>query len=70
MWASIGCALPALMGAQLGAAGARRAVLFIGDVALTACDGDRLAFVELVLDRRDLPPLLERVARAIATQNG
>ena len=147
LWASIGYTLPALLGAQLGAAPGRRGVLFIGDgaaqmtaqelgtllrrrlptvvfllnndgytveraingpaatyndiarwdwqhiprafgarasapvlraattgeleTALAACDaaGDELAFVEVVLDRHDTPPVLSRLAGLLAEQN-
>jgi TPP-dependent 2-oxoacid decarboxylase len=147
LWSSIGYALPAMMGAQLGAAPDRRGVLFIGDgsfqmtaqelgtiirrgmapvvfllnndgytveraingwtaayneiprwdwslvpgalgagpdtivaragtpaelsAALAACDQNpgTLAFIEVVLDRHDMPPLLTELATAVATRN-
>jgi indolepyruvate decarboxylase len=147
LWASIGYALPAIIGAQLAAEPGRRGVLLIGDgsfqmtaqelgtmarhathsvvfllnnegytveraingwtagyneiprwdwsrvpgalgaapdsviaragtpaeldAALAACQrlAGGLAFVEVVLDRHDMPPLLTELANAIATQN-
>ena len=147
LWASIGYALPASLGAQLGAEGRRRTVLVTGDgaaqmtvqelgtiirngldpvvivlnndgytveraingwtaayndvarwdwsvlpaalgagaetvvrrvvtvaeldAALAECDANagKLTFVEVVLDRYDLPALLDRTAHAVARQN-
>jgi TPP-dependent 2-oxoacid decarboxylase len=147
LWSSIGYALPAIMGAELGAAPGRRGVLFIGDgslqrtaqelgtivrrgmapvifllntdgdsveraikgwtaayteparwdwsrvlgalgagpdtivaragtpaelaAALAACERDpgALVFIEVVLDQRDLAPVLVELADAVATQN-
>jgi TPP-dependent 2-oxoacid decarboxylase len=60
-----------------GAFGARDAVIRRAstvaelDEALLACESadDQIAFVEVVLDRHDLPTLLARLAEAVAGQN-
>jgi indolepyruvate decarboxylase len=64
-------ALPAAFGAPDGTSVHRVETTSELDKALAACDGaaGALAFVEVVLDRLDVPALLNRATEAVARQN-
>jgi indolepyruvate decarboxylase len=64
-------ALPAAFGAPDGTSVHRVETTAELDKALAACDGaaGALAFVEVVLDRLDVPALLNRATEAVARQN-
>jgi indolepyruvate decarboxylase len=64
-------ALPAAFGAPDGTSVHRVETSSELDKALAACDGaaGALAFVEVVLDRLDVPALLNRATEAVARQN-